>query len=62
MKNSVTQTIVRSLFRDTIFTDNTMKFGTESSRYCIQLISTVHTPIMGKTTIHIMKVKFQEET
>ena len=65
MKNLAIQIIFRSLLeihRDTIFTYKTMKFGTGFSSYCIQPTNTVYIPVIGKATMHIMKVKFQEET
>lgn len=65
MKNSVTPTISHSLWEmpgDAIFSSNTMKLGIAFSRYCIQLISIMYISIIGKATMHIMKVNFQEDT
>lgn len=59
------QTIFHSLLeihRDPVFTYNAVKSGIGFVRYWIQRISAAYIPIIGKATVHIMKVKFQEET
>lgn len=65
MKNLAIQIIFRSLLeihRDITFTYKTMKFGTGFSRCCVQPMNRVYIPVIGKATMHIIKVKFQEET
>lgn len=62
MKNSITCRSLWEMHGDTIFSSNTMKFGIAFSRYYIQLISIMYISVIGKALMHIMKVKFQEDT